>query len=68
LQTLTCHTSRIAWASNLIGYYGARDLVQFDTLENAPAWLDRALARPAVQRGVRTRGRRARLPASRVSA
>jgi GSH-dependent disulfide-bond oxidoreductase len=38
---------------NLIGYYGARDLVQFDTLENVPAWLERSLARPAVQRGVK---------------
>ncbi len=38
---------------NLIGYYGARELVQFDTLEHLPAWLDRALARPAVQRGVK---------------
>ena len=37
---------------NLIGYYGARDLVEFDTLANVPAWLERALARPAVQRGV----------------
>lgn len=37
---------------NLIGYYGARDLVEFDKLANVPAWLDRALARPAVQRGV----------------
>lgn len=38
---------------NLIGYYGARDLVGFDTLESVPAWLERALARPAVQRGVK---------------
>jgi GST-like protein len=38
---------------NLITYYGARDLVEFDTLKNVPAWLERALARPAVQRGLR---------------
>lgn len=38
---------------NLIGYYGARELVQFDTLEHVPAWLERGLARPAVQRGIR---------------
>ncbi|HYD72703.1 MAG TPA: glutathione S-transferase N-terminal domain-containing protein [Candidatus Binatia bacterium] len=38
---------------NLIGYYGARDLVQFDTLEHVPAWLERGLARPAVQRGLK---------------
>jgi GST-like protein len=37
---------------NLIGYYGARELVEFDNLANVPAWLDRALARPAVQRGL----------------
>ncbi|MEZ5959926.1 MAG: glutathione S-transferase N-terminal domain-containing protein [Hyphomonadaceae bacterium] len=37
---------------NLIGYYGARELVEFDTLKNVPAWLERALARPAVQRGL----------------
>lgn len=39
-------------ARNLIGFYGARDLVEYDNLANVPAWLDRALARPAVQRGV----------------
>jgi GST-like protein len=37
---------------NLIGYYGARDLVAFDELTHVPAWLERALARPAVQRGL----------------
>lgn len=38
---------------NLITYYGAGDLVAFDTLKNVPAWLERALARPAVERGLR---------------
>jgi GSH-dependent disulfide-bond oxidoreductase len=38
---------------NLIGYYGARELVAFDMLKNVPAWLERSLARPAVQRGVK---------------
>lgn len=38
---------------NLVTYYGARDLVQFDTLKNVPAWLERALGRPAVQRGLK---------------
>jgi GST-like protein len=42
----------IGMVRNLIGYYGARDLVGFDTLAHLPAWLDRALARPAVQRGL----------------
>lgn len=37
---------------NLVGYYGARELVDFDSLKNVPAWLERGLARPAVQRGV----------------
>ena len=30
----------------------ARELVEFDGLRNVPAWLDRGLARPAVQRGL----------------
>jgi GST-like protein len=38
---------------NLITYYGARDLVEFDTLKNVPAWLERALGRPTVQRGLK---------------
>jgi GST-like protein len=38
---------------NLITYYGARDLVEFDALKNVPAWLERALGRPAVQRGLK---------------
>ena len=37
---------------NLIVYYDAGALVGFDTLKNVPAWLERALARPAVQRGL----------------
>jgi GST-like protein len=44
--------SMLGWMRNLIGYYGARELVEFDSLKNAPAWLDRGLARPAVQRGL----------------
>ena len=42
----------LGWVRNLIGYYGARELVDFDALENVPAWLERGLARPAVQRGL----------------
>ncbi|QGZ96342.1 glutathione S-transferase family protein [Terricaulis silvestris] len=42
---------------NLITYYGARDLVEFDTLKNVPAWLERALSRPAVQRGLKSPAR-----------
>jgi GST-like protein len=44
--------SLIGWVRNLVGFYGAREIVEFDKLKNVPAWLDRALARPAVQRGV----------------
>jgi len=44
--------SILGWMRNLIGFYGARDLVDFDSLTHVPAWLDRGLARPAVQRGL----------------
>jgi len=40
------------WVRNLIGFYGARELVEFDSLKAVPAWLERGLARPAVQRGL----------------
>jgi GST-like protein len=42
----------LGWVRNLIGFYGAGELVAFDTLKNVPAWLERGLARPAVQRGL----------------
>ena len=44
--------SMLGWVRNLIGFYEARDLVEFDNLKHVPAWLDRGLARPAVQRGL----------------
>jgi GSH-dependent disulfide-bond oxidoreductase len=44
--------SILGWVRNLIGFYGARELVEFDSLKNVPAWLERGLARPAVQRGL----------------
>jgi GSH-dependent disulfide-bond oxidoreductase len=40
------------WVRNLIGFYEAGSLVDYDQLRNVPAWLDRGLARPAVQRGL----------------
>jgi GST-like protein len=40
------------WVRNLIGFYGARDLVDYDSLKAVPVWLERGLARPAVQRGL----------------
>jgi GST-like protein len=42
----------MGWVRNLIGFYGAREIVQYDLLSSVPAWLDRCLARPAVQRGL----------------
>jgi GST-like protein len=42
----------IGWVRNLITFYEAREIVRFDDLKAVPAWLDRALARPAVQRGL----------------
>lgn len=44
--------SMFGWVRNLIGLYGARDLVEYDKLTFVPAWLDRGLARPAVARGL----------------
>jgi GST-like protein len=40
------------WVRNLIGFYEARDLVDYDSLKHVPAWLERGLARPAVERGL----------------
>ncbi|WP_447725475.1 glutathione S-transferase N-terminal domain-containing protein [Sphingomonas koreensis] len=42
----------LGWVRNLIGFYEARDLVRFDDFQNVAAWLERGLARPAVQRGL----------------
>jgi GSH-dependent disulfide-bond oxidoreductase len=42
----------LGWVRNLVTFYDARELVAFDSLGNVPAWLERGLARPAVQRGL----------------
>jgi len=42
----------MGWVRNLIGFYDAAELVQYDQLKSVPAWLERCLARPAVQRGL----------------
>jgi GST-like protein len=42
----------LGWVRNLVTFYQARELVEFDSLRNVPAWLERGLARPAVQRGL----------------
>ena len=44
--------SMLGWVRNLIGFYEARDLVGFDGYANVASWLERGLARPAVQRGL----------------
>jgi GST-like protein len=44
--------SMLGWVRNLIGFYGAGELVAFGALREVPAWLERGLARPAVQRGL----------------
>jgi GSH-dependent disulfide-bond oxidoreductase len=42
----------LGWVRNLIGFYEAREITEYDALKHVPAWLDRCLERPAVQRGV----------------
>jgi GST-like protein len=42
----------LGWMRNLIGFYEAGDLVGFADFPNVAAWLERGLARPAVQRGL----------------
>ena len=42
----------LGWVRNLIGFYEAREIVEFDTFANVGAWLERGLARPAVQTGL----------------
>jgi len=44
--------SMLGWVRNLIGFYGAGDLVEFSQFKSVAAWLGRGLARPAVQRGL----------------
>jgi GST-like protein len=42
----------LGWVRNLIGFYGAGDLVRYGDLEHVPRWLESGLSRPAVQRGL----------------
>ncbi|KFC70468.1 putative glutathione S-transferase enzyme with thioredoxin-like domain protein [Bosea sp. LC85] len=44
--------SLLGWVRNLVGFYGAGELVDYASLKHVPAWLERGLARPAVQRGL----------------
>jgi GST-like protein len=47
----------LGWVRNLVGFYEARELVAFDDFPRVGAWLERGLARPAVQRGLLIPGR-----------
>ena len=47
----------LGWVRNLITFYEARELVGYDNFANVDAWLERGLARPAVQRGLEIPGR-----------
>jgi GST-like protein len=42
----------LGWVRNLITFYEAREIVDYDRLKRVPAWLERGLGRPAVQRGL----------------
>ena len=42
----------LPWVRNLVGFYGAGDLVGFDAFANVKRVLDAFVARPAVQRGL----------------
>ena len=42
----------LGWVRNLVDFYGAGDLVDYAALKHVPRWLEQALARPAVRRGL----------------
>ncbi|RXR06461.1 glutathione S-transferase N-terminal domain-containing protein [Pseudoxanthomonas composti] len=42
----------LGWVRNLVTFYEARALVEFDRYTQVAAWLERGLARPAVRRGL----------------
>ncbi|MCO5730522.1 glutathione binding-like protein [Rhizobium sp. SSA_523] len=42
----------IGWVRAMIGFYEARDLVEFDSQVALSSWFERMMARPGVQRGV----------------
>ena len=44
--------SLLGWVRNLIGFYDAAHLVDYDGLTNIHRWLAAGLARPAVERGL----------------
>jgi GST-like protein len=44
--------SMLGWVRALSVFYGAGEIVEWDKLKHVPAWLERGLARPAVERGL----------------
>jgi GST-like protein len=44
--------SLLGWVRNLIGFYEARELVDYDRFSHVQRWFERGLARAAVQRGL----------------
>ena len=42
----------LGWVRNINGFYEAGELVDYGSLKHVPAWLERGLSRPAVQRGL----------------
>ncbi|PXF29618.1 glutathione S-transferase [Pokkaliibacter plantistimulans] len=44
--------SLLGWVRNLVGFYGAGELVEYHSFTGVQAWLERCLQRPAVQRGL----------------
>jgi len=42
----------LGWVRNLLGFYEAAEIVGFSKFKNVAAWLERGLARPAVQEGL----------------
>ena len=43
--------SLLGWIRNIVGLFDAAEMVDFASVGNVAAWLERGLARPAVQRG-----------------
>lgn len=43
----------LGWVRAINAFYDAGELVGYDQLTHVPAWLERGLARPAVQRGLK---------------
>lgn len=52
-QFTIADVSMLGWVRNLIGFYEAGELVEFHRFPGVQAWLERGLARPAVQRGLK---------------